>query len=224
MSALWVVVPAYNEAPVIRDTLVGLSAYMPRVVVVDDASSDGTADFARAFGVHVVRHRVNLGQGAALATGLEFVLSRGADFVCTFDADGQHDAGSIAIMEQVQREQGVEVVLASRFIVDYLSVPPARRALLRAAVAFTRMHTGLGVSDTHNGLRFFTRRAASLLDITQPRMAHGSQILSRIASNRLTFVEVPSRVIYTDYTRSKGQSGFNAFKIVWDLFYDWLVR
>jgi len=89
---VWVVVAAYNEERRLGETLRGLCAVCPNVVVVDDGSSDGTERVALAHSVWVLRHVVNCGQGAALQTGIDFALRQGAEVVVTFDADGQHAA------------------------------------------------------------------------------------------------------------------------------------
>lgn len=93
-SATWIVVPAYNEEPLIAGVLADLQSLMHHVVVVDDGSGDATADVAMAAGgrVVVLKHPINLGQGAALQTGITFALSRGAEFIAAFDADAQHCA------------------------------------------------------------------------------------------------------------------------------------
>ena len=92
-SDTWVVIPAFNEAPVIGGVIAGVRAVFPRVLVVDDASGDDTAALARSAGAYTAVHPLNLGQGAALQTGFDAALARGARYVVTFDADGQHDPG-----------------------------------------------------------------------------------------------------------------------------------
>src|SRR5450755_1841767 len=87
---LWVICAAYNEATTIGRVVAELSRAGHQVVVVDDGSSDGTRHIAAAAGANVVVHPVNLGQGAALQTGIDFALAQGADILVTFDADGQH--------------------------------------------------------------------------------------------------------------------------------------
>ena len=84
---VWVVIAAYNEGQVIADVIAGLRQTPHRIVVVDDGSADATADRAQRAGAIVVRHPINLGQGAALQTGIEFALANGAEFIVTFDAD-----------------------------------------------------------------------------------------------------------------------------------------
>jgi glycosyltransferase involved in cell wall biosynthesis len=216
---LWVVVPAYNEAEALGGVLRGLEAYLPRVVIVDDGSTDRTTEVALAAGAVVVRHAINLGQGAALQTGIDYALARNASQICTFDADGQHDPASIAELQSALTASGAEIALGSRFLGSAPNMPALRRATLRAAIAFTRVQTGLKLTDAHNGLRLLTRAAAKRMHIRQPGMAHASEILATVARERLHYVEVPTKVRYSAYSLAKGQSVTNSVKILFDLVY-----
>ena len=190
-----------------------------RICVVNDGSPDDTAALALGAGAHVLSHIVNLGQGAALQTGISYALSQGADYICTFDADGQHAVESVTDLLHALDRSGAEVALGSRFLRKECRVPPVRRLLLRAALVFTHLHARVAVTDTHNGLRLFTRRAAAAIRIEQAGMAHASEILQEIGALRLRFVEVPVEVRYTAYSKKKGQSGFDSVKILLDLLY-----
>src|SRR5579862_6161729 len=97
-KSVWVVVAAYNEAPVIGRVVADLMRHRYAVVVVDDGSIDDTGRMARAAGAKVITHPVNLGQGAALQTGIQFALGNGGDYIVTFDADGQHRASDIGTL------------------------------------------------------------------------------------------------------------------------------
>ena len=217
---VWVVIPAFNEQSTIACVVRSLRASgYQSVCVVNDGSSDGTSAGARAAGAHVLDHITNFGQGAALQTGIRYALARGAGFICTFDADGQHSPRSIAdLMVALDRSQA-DVAIGSRFLGGESNVPLLRRALLRAAVIFTRLHARVPVTDTHNGLRLFTRRAAACIQIEQPGMAHASEILQKLSAARLRIVEVPVTITYTAHSRKKGQSGFESVKILLDLLY-----
>jgi glycosyltransferase involved in cell wall biosynthesis len=222
---VWVVVPAYNEAKVIGDTIRDVrSAGYSHVLVVDDGSRDGTSAAARAAGAIALRHAVNLGQGAALQTGITFARRHGAAAVCTFDADGQHDPASIDRMREAIAG-GYDVILGSRFLGgDQDAVPPLRRAVLRLAVIFTRLHSRLDVTDTHNGLRLLGPRALDAIEIQHPGMAHASEILQQISAHKLAWFEIPTRIRYTEYSKHKGQRSSNSFRILFELFYDGLTR
>src|ERR1051325_6178059 len=155
----------------------------------------------------------NRGQGAALQTSIEFALSRGAEYIVTFDADGQHQVGDISrLIEPIARGE-CEVTLGSRFLGEAKNLPAARKWLLRLGVWFTRFVNGLRLTDTHNGLRAFSISAARKLDIHLDGMAHASEIIDVISRHRLSFREVPVEVHYTDYSLAKGQSSRGAARI-----------
>lgn len=212
-----VIVPAYNEGSVIRTVIGGLARAGLRIVLVDDGSTDGTGEIARRAGATVLRHPVNRGQGAAIQTGIVYALEQGADFIATFDADGQHDPDDIPRMLASLAESGAEVALGSRFLGQARDIPRVRRILLRAATLFTNITTGVHLSDTHNGLRVMTVRAALSLRIRQDGMAHASEIIEQIGSKALKYVEVPVTVRYTDYSRGKGQSSLDALNVLYNL-------
>ncbi len=217
-AAVWVVIPAFNEAPVIAAVVADVRARYPNVVVVDDRSSDDTGALALSAGAIVLRHAINLGQGAALQTGIRFALERDAPFIVTFDADGQHRVDDIAALLERQRETGADVVIGSRFLGAPQPIPRIRRWLLRLAVVATRLSTGVRLSDAHNGLRLFTQRAAKAIDIRQNGMAHASEIVEQIRDSRLSVAECPVTVLYTEYSLRKGQRLSNAVNILAELF------
>lgn len=214
-----VVIPVYNEGSVIGDVLAALKPYFPNVVCVDDGSTDNSAEVCLRSGARVVSHGTNLGQGAALQTGLQFGLGlRGVTWFVTFDADGQHRASDAVDMVLAARESDVDVILGTRFQRGRAeSVPHARRALLTAATAFTRATTGLQLTDSHNGLRVLSRSAAEQVDLRMHGASHASELLTQVARQRIKYLEHPITVDYTDYSKAKGQRGYNAFNIVFDL-------
>lgn len=217
-SGVSVVVPAYNEATTIASVVHALREHFDDVICVDDGSSDGTADLATRAGAQVVRHAVNLGQGAALQTGFEYVLRhRESQYVVTFDADGQHDPLDAVAMVDVAVEERLDVVLGSRTSGATTDQPRTRRWLLRWGVLFTRLTTGLPVTDTHNGLRVLSRPTLSTVQLTLPGMAHASELESAIASLGLLWREIPVTIRYTPYSRGKGHSNLNAVNIVYEL-------
>jgi len=213
MAVVFVVIPAYNESAMIGSVLGRLLADWNNVVVVDDGSTDGTADAARQTGAYVLRHVVNRGQGAALQTGIAFALHKGAEVVVTFDADGQHDEHDIHKLVSAIVRDGYDVALGSRFLGRSDRMPLARRLLLKGGILFTRLVSRLSLTDVHNGLRAFSRRAAASLHITMDRMAHASEILDEIHEQGWRFVEVPVTVHYSAYSMAKGQSAWNALSI-----------
>jgi glycosyltransferase involved in cell wall biosynthesis len=215
----WIVIPAFREALVVRGTVEGLGGTGARILVVDDGSGDGTGVEALAGGATVLTHIANLGQGASLQTGIDFAILHGAQYIFTFDADGQHVAESLAVMAETMRASGADVVLGSRWLGRVETMPFPRAVMLRLAVVFTRLHSGLQVTDTHNGLRLFTRAAAQRIRITQARMAHASEILEKIGAYKLRFAEAPVTVRYTQYSLRKGQKISGMFRVLLDIFY-----
>lgn len=209
-----IVIPAFNESGAIGAVVAALQTRWPNVVVVDDGSSDDTGGPARDAGAIVLRHIINRGQGAALQTGIEFALRRGARIIVTFDADGQHDVDDVAALVDPITRGDCDITLGSRFLGRSIDMPASRRALLRLAIWFTRLTSRLSVTDAHNGLRAFSRRAAETIRLTEDRMAHASEIMDQIASSGLPYREVPVRVRYTEYSLAKGQRAGGAFRII----------
>lgn len=211
------VIPAYNEEKNIERVVRGLKPHVSEVVLVDDGSSDLTGERASRAGAWVLTHAINRGQGAALATGMKFAVDNlNADIVINYDADGQHSSAEIdAIVKPIMIGRA-DVVLGSRFLNDRSNVPFFRRMVLKAGIIFSRITSGLKITDTHNGFRAFTSEAAKKIRITQDRMAHASEILDEIGRNNLRYVEVPVTIRYTKESMEKGQSSLGAIKIVFD--------
>jgi glycosyltransferase involved in cell wall biosynthesis len=149
-----VICAAFNEATTLPRVLKELRDAEYKVVVVDDGSSDHTPRIAAATAAAVISHPINLGQGAALKTGIAYALSQGAQFLVTFDADGQHRISDIACL--LEALEGADFALGSRFLQGSQQMPLIRHQLLRAATLFTIVTTGLCLTDSHNGLRAFT--------------------------------------------------------------------
>ena len=218
-ATTWVIVPAYNEEHAVGGVVRALRLEGWRTVVVDDGSTDETAAVAARHGAVVLRHAVNVGQGAALRTGFAFVLGLpSARHVVTFDADGQHSIADLPEVVTPLARGDADVVLGSRFLgaSSLNQVPPVRRLALRAGAAMARRSTGLALTDTHNGFRGFTTSALRRLELHQDRMAHASELLLEIARTRCRVTEVPVQVIYTAYSLRKGQRLIDAVSILWD--------
>jgi glycosyltransferase involved in cell wall biosynthesis len=216
----WLVVPLYNEGAVVRSVVETAREIFPYIVCVDDGSADDSAAQARAGGAVVVQHPINLGQGAALRTGLDYALNDPkADYFVTFDSDGQHLAqDALAMVRRLENER-LDVVIGSRFLDARTELSPMKSAVLRLAVVFERLSTGVRLTDAHNGLRALNRQAASTISIVQNRMAHASEITSEIGRKKLQYAEEPVHIVYSDYSRAKGQSIWNSVNILSELFF-----
>ena len=211
---VFIVIPTYNECESIEQVVREVRTEFPQVVVVDDGSQDDSFEAAVRCAPYVLRHAINRGQGAALQTGLEFALARGAEIIVTFDADGQHSVSDIAEMIAPIQSGLCDITLGSRFLGNACDMPRSRRLLLRLAVLFTRITGRLKVTDAHNGFRAFSRRAAEAIDIKLDRMAHASEMIDQIRESKLPFQEIPVHIRYTEYSLRKGQSSRGAFRIV----------
>ncbi|MDP3999860.1 MAG: glycosyltransferase family 2 protein [bacterium] len=215
----YVIVPAYNEASVLGGVIKELRESFPNVVAVDDGSTDRTAAVVRRSGATLVRHPLNLGQGAAIQTGIEYALkSSDARYFVTFDADGQHKPEDAKRMvDELRRDLELDIVLGSRFIGTTEGMGHVKKALLKGAVLFNRVITGIRLSDAHNGLRAMRRRFASELDMEQADMSHASELVEVISQQGARYKEMPVTIRYTDYSKRKGQSVFNSLNIAFDL-------
>lgn len=211
------VVPVYNEGQVIGGVIKEVREHCPHVVCVNDGSTDNSAAEIVAAGAFLVDHPINMGQGAALQTGIEFArLIPGVRRYVTFDADGQHRTEDAMRMLEILALGEADIVLGSRFLGRAEGVSPVKKAILKLAVRFTNATSGIKLTDAHNGLRVFNQHVAETLDITAPDMTHASEIVELISRNRYRYLEVPVTIHYTEYSVSKGQPVLNAVNIAVD--------
>lgn len=230
-----VLMPVYNEGPRVGETLRRLRALAPtlggiEVVLVDDGSrtplsTDVLPAPSSTFSIVLLRHLINLGQGAALETARQVALGRGPfEAYVTMDSDGQHRPEDIPALVAALHG-GADVAFGNRFL-GGSNVPAIRRAVLHVATLFERVVTGLALKDAHNGFRAFNGKALELCVITQGRMAHATEIKQRIAAgkrdNGITIAEVPVSIDYSTATLQKGQSSLGAFTILKDLVFRYL--
>jgi len=216
---IWIVVPAFNEAGVIGDVITDLRSVFANVVCEDDGSADDTGDIALRAGAHLVRHPVNLGQGAAIQTGVEYARRQpGAQVFATFDGDGQHRVKDIITMINRLGAGDVDVVIGTRFGVGVTRPPLLKRVVLQTAVRLSPRGRRLGLTDTNNGLRVFNRTVADGLDITLSGMSHAGEFIMLISENGWRVAEEPVEVLYTEYSKSKGQPLLNGVNIIFEGF------
>jgi len=211
-------IPMYNEQEVIADVIHGLKAIFENILCVDDGSTDESVTKAREAGATVICHAVNIGQGADFASGFAWIQSK-TNFsrLVTFDADGQHlPEDAIRLVEELASKE-LDVVFASRFLNDQSEVPLMKRLVLRGVTNVTRALTDVELSDAHNGLRALTVDASRKIQLTQNGMAHATQFVSLVLQGGLKYSELPVTILYTQYSRSKGQSMLNSINIALDL-------
>ncbi len=220
---VWLVIPVFNEGQVIGDVITNAARTFPNIVCVDDGSSDNSADEIRAVRRHIptirlVRHPVNLGQGAAIQTGVEYARRQpGAKFFVTFDADGQHQVDDVVAMVNRLRTEPIDIIVGTRFADGRSeSVPLVRRIALRTIVFLSPRTRRLGLTDAHNGLRAFNKTVADQLDLMMAGMSHASEFVTLIDHHHWRVAEQPVTILYTEYSRAKGQSLINGVNIVAD--------
>lgn len=217
-TSTWIVIPLYNEASVIGGVVAELRSQFANVVCVDDGSTDGSARAAADAGARVISHPLNLGQGAALQTAISYaVMQQGCEHIITFDADGQHRIIDALQMLERARTEHLDIVFGSRFLDDRTNPGILKRIVLKTAVGVTNLTTGLKLTDAHNGLRVLSTEAASRLNLQQDRMAHATEIVLQLGRTGLPWGESPVEVLYTDYSKAKGQSLLNSINILFDL-------
>ncbi len=218
-SNIFILIPAFNEGKVIRNTILPLILKGYTVVLIDDCSTDNMRDVVSDLPIHYIRHSINLGQGAAVQTGIQYAYQQGAEYAVTFDADGQHNFEEIPAMLEPVISGRADVSMGSRFMKGGVaeSIPPLRKVIIKTAIIVNWVLTGLWLTDAHNGFRALNRTALKKIKLTQNRMAHATEILSVIKNNNLRNEEVPVHIVYTDYSLNKGQSNLNSIHIVIDI-------
>ncbi len=214
-----VIIPVYNEEAVIERVVQRVLRDFSQVICVNDGSKDASAQAIGKTKAVLVSHLTNLGQGAALQTGLDYALrNTDATYFITYDADGQHQlSDAITMLKHLREHPDLDIILGSRFLGHAQNIGRFKKWILKLAVSFTNATTGIHLTDAHNGLRVFNRNVAQSLDITMPDMAHASEIIHKIGTNRYRYKELPITIIYTDYSKAKGQSAINAINISFDL-------
>jgi polyprenyl-phospho-N-acetylgalactosaminyl synthase len=217
-QSTYIIIPAFNEATVIRETVEPLTQQGYRVIVVDDASHDNIQARLQGLPVIYARHEINLGQGAAIQTGIDIAREKKANLFVTFDADGQHDPADLKGMIDKLQSGGLDIVFGSRFLPGAATnMSGTRRLTLKIGRLVNYVFSGILLSDAHNGLRVFNGKAASAIDLKENRMAHASEFLLQVKKYGLQFGEYPSHIRYTPYSRKKGQSLLNSIKIFFEM-------
>ena len=218
MVNTWIVVPAFNEAEIIVDVISDLKDKgYTNIVVIDDGSSDSTSSAASKAGAITLKHKINQGQGAALRTGINYCLSKGAELIVTFDADGQHSVKDIPRMIAPVVSGNYDISLGSRFLRQGSNVPIIRSILLQGGAFMFLIFYGVKLTDSHNGFRVMSRHAAKSIRITCDRMEHASEIIEKIGKYKLKYKEIPVTIKYTSYSKSKGQGNLCAFKFLFNM-------
>lgn len=220
-----VVIPAYNEESKITQVIQELkTGNFQNIVVVDDGSADKTVENAKNEKVTVLEHIINRGQGAALKTGIDYALEENADIIVTFDADGQHRVEDVNRMIAPILNQECDISLGSRFLNKEQKTPFIRKLFLKGGTLIVNFMYGLKLTDSHNGLRALSRKAAEKIEIKSNKMEHASEILDEISRKKLKYKEIAITIKYTEYSKQKGQSTWNAFNILYKMVLQKLMK
>lgn len=215
------VVPAYNEEKNISLVISKLKSFVNEIIIVDDASRDQTFQIASQTDAIVVRHIINRGQGAALRTGTQLALDRGADIIVHFDADDQFQASEIPEILAPILNNEADAVLGSRFLSKKSNLPKLKKNLIMPlARLINRLFFNIRLSDPQSGFRALSRDSAQKLKIENDGMAHCSEIIYKLFKNNNRVVEVPITVIYHEY----GQNLSGGFKIIKDILIQKLIN
>lgn len=223
-EALIFVVPCFNDNVFLRESLAAIPAES-KVIVVDDGGNSPTSvqdlpDSIRER-TTIIRHPINMGQGAAIETGIEFIRrikSKSQDiYVVTFDADGQHQIEDVIGMYSHIRSTDIDVVLGSRFLNENSNSfqgGTLKYIILKFSILISRFTLRMPITDRHNGLRIFSGNAIEKIRITQNGYGHADEILREIKRNKLSFAEFPVTIVYPTFKINRGQSLLNSFNIV----------
>lgn len=201
-STVVIVVPAYNEEPVIQSVIQKIQkAGFRKIIVVDDGSTDGTGGIAKKAKALVITHILNRGKGAAIRTGIEAAKFLNASIVITMDGDGQHNSREIDFfIKKIQK--GYSVVLGSRFLGKNI-MPFRKRVYNYIGNIFTWILFGLWVTDSQSGFRAFSAQACRVIDTNYERYEYDSEVIQEIRRHQLSYCEVPITVQYSSYSQEK---------------------
>ncbi|HIQ39336.1 MAG TPA: glycosyltransferase family 2 protein [Methanothermococcus okinawensis] len=216
---VYIVVPAYNEEKVIRDTLRKLKKEgYHNIIVVDDGSKDNTYNIAKEEGVILCRHIINRGLGGALGTGIRCALEYNPEVIVTFDADGQHDPKDIEKVVKPILYEDYDMVVGSRLMdrEELKNMPVVKRIGNILLNFITYLLGGYLVTDSQSGLRAFSKRAAEVIlsNLKSNRYEVSSEFIIIARRENLKFKEVPIKTIYTEYSMSRGTNVITGLKIL----------
>lgn len=199
-DSVFVLIPAYKASLLLRKLLPDVRAVTPadRVLVVDDSSCDGTIDVCSEYGVHYTAHQVNKGKGAALATGFSYCMSRGAKWIITMDADGQHAPGELAtFLDMVQRHADAGIIIGARSMKPGI-MPPERILSNRLTSFVLGRFCGIRVADSQCGYRAYNAGFLKKIKIDYARFAMESEVIMKAAFLGFPVTFVPIQTLYLD--------------------------
>jgi glycosyltransferase involved in cell wall biosynthesis len=197
-TGLVALIPAYNEARFIGSLVLSVRSHVATVVVIDDGSSDATAEIARRAGATVIQHQINQGKAAAVNTGFRYIRQLDPRAVVMLDGDGQHRADDVPAMLAPIISDSADLVVGSRFLQVKSSIPVYRQVGQHGLTMATNFASGVSLSDSQSGYRAFSRRALELLHFGQAGFSIESEMQFQAGEHKLRIVEVPISVCYKE--------------------------
>ena len=214
---LAIVIPAYNEEKSIKNVLSSLPDKISEVdeiisIMVDDGSQDKTYSIAKQEASYAIRHIINLGVGAATTTGIEAAKKLQSDIVVTIDADGQHNPKDIEKLIKPVLENKADVVIGTRML-NAKGMPPLKifGNWIMNVMTFLIFHKWS--TDSQSGMKAFNKKALRKMSFYSMGYEICSEIIGETKRNNLKLIEIPIEVIYSDYSKIKGQNIINAVNI-----------
>jgi len=215
---LAIVIPVYHEGKIIAKVINSLPKRLPgiskiSILVVNDGSTDNSAEQIKKTRATLISHCVNLGYGGASCTGLEAAKKISADVAVTFDGDGQHDPADIEkIIKPVILDEA-DLVIGNRFA-DSHGMPLIKKVGIRGLNFIIFCFSGHWASDSQCGLKAFSKKALDKIHLNTAGMEFASEVILEAKKSRLRITEVPAKTIYTKYSISKGQNALNGINIL----------
>jgi polyprenyl-phospho-N-acetylgalactosaminyl synthase len=214
-----VLIPVYNESKKISGVVTQLKNHFNNIIVVNDGSTDSTLEIIKHLDVIVINHALNLGQGAAISSGLKFIKElKNISAVITFDADGQHSVNDAVSFANEIIDCKEDVIFGSRFLEHKMNIPKLKRFVLSLVTFATNKLTKMNLTDSHNGLKAYKKSSLKDIDITIDGFAFESEIINIVSRKKMSYKEMPTNTLYTEYSKNKGQKLRNGIVILEDLF------
>ena len=193
-------IPAYNEEKNIASILLRLKNISEYIIVCDDGSSDLTYEIAKKLGAIVVKHKKNLGYGAAIKTIFLKAQEINADALVTFDADGQHKIEDIDKILVPIKNNKADIVIGSRFLNDKQKISKYRKIGIKTITELTNITSGTKITDSQSGFRGYNRKTLENIKLTESGMGVSTEILIKAKKSNFKIIEVPIIVSYEGET------------------------
>lgn len=212
-------IPAYNEEKTIAKIILQAQKHVDKVLVVDDGSTDMTAEIAARLGAIVVKHRENMGKGAALKTIFNSAKEIKADVLVTLDADGQHNPDEIPRIVKPIFNGEADIVIGSRLLDKAMSmeIPMYRRVGIKILNRLTNLLSGRKITDTQSGYRGYSSRVLRELQVVEGGFGVDSQILIEAVRKGFKIMEVPVTCTYRGGETSTKNPVFHSAEVLLSL-------